>query len=369
MLLQISLLLLLLTLAPYLTYLILYLIYMPRKENKMEIQQHTDYTPKISIVIPTYNEEKNIDKKLQNTLNTNYPVNKMEILVVDSSTDQTPKKVKEWMKKHPNIKLLKEKERKGLATALNLAYSKANGEIVIKSDCDLLLDENSLKQITSNFHNQSVGAVSGKQLLTNEIKHEKGYRNLIDIKRLIENRIDSIYLLEPFSAFRKSLIEPIDEKSVADDAELGLKIRKKGFKVLFDPKAYFYEKLPTNTLRRLKIKQRRAQGHIRLLLTNLNLLFNKKYGKYGQIVFPLNFYIIIIEPWLLISLAALLPATLFYIFHTYGLIISLLLYTILSISFLKGQPSFIAGFVESQIALIIGFLNLILKGPQYIWER
>jgi len=345
-------------------------MYLLSNRNGKKPKLYVNYKPFVSIVIPTYNEEKHIEEKLRNTLNVDYPLNKTEIVVVDSSTDETPRIVKKWAKKYPNnIRLIREKNRRGLAAALNLAYSKANGEIIIKSDCDMLLDKNSIKQIVSNFSDPAVGAVSGKQLLIYESKHEKGYRSLIDLKRIVENQLDSIYLLEPFSAFRRDLVEPIDERSVADDAELGLKIRKKGYKVIFDPKAHCYERLPSSITNRLKIKQRRAQGHIKLLLENLDVLFNPKYGKYGLLVFPLNFYMIVVMPWLLVAFAVILPIVLYYLFDLYGIMFSIAFYTLLLISYIKGSIGPIAGLIEAQLALIIGFFNLILKGPQYMWKK
>ncbi len=342
---------------------------MINKKDIKELQSYANYEPFISIVIPTYNEEKYIEEKLRNILSISYPLNKMEIIIVDSSTDNTPNIVKNWMKKYSNIILLRETERRGLAAALNLAYSKARGEIIIKSDCDTLLDRESVRQIISNFSNTTIGAVSGKHFLINDSKHEKGYSFLADLKKIVESRIDSIYILDTFSAFRRDLIEPIDEKSVADDAELGLKIRRKGYKVIFDPKACFYERQPLNIIKRLKIKQRRAQGHIKLLLKNLDILFNPKYGKYGFLIFPLNFCMMIVNPWLLVIFTILFPIIFFQIFGACILLIILIFYSLLFLVYLKGWVGIVAGFIESQLALISGFLRLALKGPEYIWGK
>lgn len=358
--------LLILFLLPYIVYFILFL---HTKEIKEKTIPKDDYEPTISIVIATYNEEENISKKLENVFQLDYPSDKMEVIVVDASTDNTPEIVKKWMIRHPNIRLIREKHRRGLASALNLGYSLAKGEIVIKTDCDQLLGKDSIKQIVSNFVDPNIGAVSGRQLLMDESKHETGYRSLVDVKRLIENKVDSIYLLEPFSAFRKRLIESIDKRSVADEAELGLKIRKKGYKVIFDPDAYFYEKIPSKTIDRLKIKQRRAQGHIRLMLSNLDILFNPKYGKYGMIIFPLNFYLVVIEPWLLLLISLVFPIFLYSLFALKGMILCTMFYSILIVSYAIGYPKFFSGFLDSQLALIIGLINLTVKGPSYIWQK
>jgi len=172
-----------------------------RGKLKRTLNRKRQYEPSVSLVIATYNEEENIASKLKNIFEeVEYPHNKMEIIVVDSSTDNTPIIVKEWMKKYPNIRLIKEEKRRGLASALNTGYFEAKNEIVIKTDCDQLLKRDSIKNIVSNFADSHVGAVSGKQLLISSSKSEQGYRSLVDWKRLVENEVDSIYLHEPFSA-------------------------------------------------------------------------------------------------------------------------------------------------------------------------
>ena len=191
--------LLALIIFPYATYFVLYLFL--RGKLKRTLNRKRQYEPSVSLVIATYNEEENIASKLKNIFEeVEYPHNKMEIIVVDSSTDNTPIIVKEWMKKYPNIRLIKEEKRRGLASALNTGYFEAKNEIVIKTDCDQLLKRDSIKNIVSNFADSHVGAVSGKQLLISSSKSEQGYRSLVDWKRLVENEVDSIYLHEPFSA-------------------------------------------------------------------------------------------------------------------------------------------------------------------------
>jgi len=74
--------------------------------------------------VPTYNEEKVIEKRIKNLFDLNYPKDKYEIIVVDSgSTDNTAEIVEEMIKEHakdkPNLKLIKEKERRGKASAIN----------------------------------------------------------------------------------------------------------------------------------------------------------------------------------------------------------------------------------------------------------
>ena len=329
------------------------------------------HLPKVSMVTATFNEEEIVKKKIENTIGLDYPKEKLEIIFVDSSTDRTRQIIREFKEKSDlNIVLFEEEERKGLASALNTGYALASGEIVIKSDCDLLLDKFSVKEIVKPFSDPSIGAVSGAIRVLNKSSVEMGYRTIFERLRVAEANLDSTYLFNPFSAFRKKLIQPIDKKSVADDAELALKIRQSGYKTVYSPTAVIYEASPTSIKERIKQKSRRAQGHIRLIFQNLKMLFNPKYGKFGLIIFPANFFMMILSPWLILLTFVI---GFIYLYGLTGVLLSsmgaLLFLTLIAVIYIKARPKTVAGFLESQLNLLIGFVKLIAKGPDFKWTK
>lgn len=98
---------------------------------------------KLLIITPTYNEEKNIEKLIQQIFSLQNQINHWEInlLVVDShSRDKTAERVKKWQKKYPRLYLL-ETEKKGLGKAYvegyHWAFSKINPYLIIQMDADL----------------------------------------------------------------------------------------------------------------------------------------------------------------------------------------------------------------------------------------
>ena len=260
---------------------------------------------KVSIVIPTYNEEKTILKKLENTLDLNYPKKYMELIVVDCSDDRTPNIVEERLCGREEIRLIldHEEERRGLPYSLNKGYSMATGDIVVKTDCDAMLDRDALKSAVSSFEEDRIGCVTGRAVPMGSWS-EESYRGLNMKIQLLESRIDSTIIAHgPFTAFRRSLLQKIDEDSLADDSELSLKIRRQGYRSILNPEVIFYEK--TSEEGREEQKTRRASGLIRLMWRNKTLFLNPKYGLYGLLIFPFNFTAIVILPLLLSPL--LLP--------------------------------------------------------------
>ena len=110
---------------------------------------------KISLVIPTHNEQKLIEQKLNNTFALNYPKDQLSIVVVDSgSTDRT----REIVSQFPGVKLIREKVRKGKAHALITAFNDLEPatEIVIISDVDSRLEKDILTKALKYFKNEKV---------------------------------------------------------------------------------------------------------------------------------------------------------------------------------------------------------------------
>ncbi|MCW4044515.1 MAG: glycosyltransferase [Candidatus Bathyarchaeota archaeon] len=330
-----------------------------------------DYFPIVSLVVATYNEEDIIREKIDNIRSLDYPIERLEIIFVDSSTDGTRGIIRSWVEEGSfNVRLIEESSRKGLATALNIGYAAAKGEVVVKNDADITLDRLALKELVKYFGNPHIGAVTGALRITSSSKLEQGYKSIYSKLRLAEANLDSTYIFEPFSAFRKALIAPLDARSVADDCEIALKIRKSGYKTVYSPTAVAFDECPAGLKDRLRQKSRRAQGHIRLLLQNLGLLFNSRYGRFGWIVFPANFFMMIISPWLFLSLVPLgflFLSELFGVYSASGLFV----FGILSVAFIyvKSIPRTLAGFLEAQLSLIVSFFKLALNGPDFMWTK
>ncbi|MEM3552437.1 MAG: glycosyltransferase, partial [Candidatus Bathyarchaeia archaeon] len=96
-----------------------------RRPHKIEVK----CWPKVSIHIPLYNEENVAARILNACLNLDYPKDKIEIIVLDDSNDETTSIVKEFEKKKPNlIKVIHRNSREGFkAGALQNALKYTTG--------------------------------------------------------------------------------------------------------------------------------------------------------------------------------------------------------------------------------------------------
>lgn len=127
----------------------------PRRIIKRAIE------PTVSLVITAYNEERDIKKKIENTLTLDYPREKLEIIVAsDCSDDMTDQIVADFS--HQGVKLVRQDHRGGKTAAQNLAVEQARGEIVHFSDATSVYEADAIREIVANFADPSVGCVAGK---------------------------------------------------------------------------------------------------------------------------------------------------------------------------------------------------------------
>jgi len=287
-----------LTLAPYAAFGVLYAVVRPSGSPATKDPAE----PAVSIVLPTYNESGIVEQKLEDLVALSYPMEKVELVVVDSSDDETPDIVREFFadREHPELNLIEETERRGLAPALNDAYAAAEHEMVVKTDCDSLLPEDVLREAAANLADPDVAAVTGTNVeVLGGSDVESGYRGVQSHIQTLESHLDSTFIFHgPFSAFENDAITPIDPNSLADDTELALRIRRRGpeNRVVFDPAVRYKEASHSAFRKRRTQKDRRGMGLIRLLVQHRDAL--GKHGNYGRVVLPFNWWFMIASPWL-----------------------------------------------------------------------
>ena len=105
-------------------------------------QANPDYQPKVTVLVPAYNEEVVICDTIRSALSSEYP--KLEILVVDDgSIDHTPELVRENFGGDPRVRLLLQANH-GKPSALNHGLAEATGEIIVSIDADTIVDSDAI---------------------------------------------------------------------------------------------------------------------------------------------------------------------------------------------------------------------------------
>ena len=328
--------------------------------------------PTVSIVLPTYNESRIIEAKLDDLLALDYPMKKVELVVVDSSTDETRDLIREYFAdiNAPDLRLIEEDERRGLAPALNEAYEAAEREMVVKTDCDSKLPPGVLREAAANLADPEVDAVTGRNVeVLGGSGVESGYRGVQSHIQQLESHLDSTLIFHgPFSAFENDALLPIDPNSLADDTELALKIRRQGGRVIFDPTVQYKEASHSEFVKRRKQKDRRAMGLIQLLVQHRDAL--GKYGKYGKVVLPFNWWFMIASPWLLTVTLAVGTVGAVVSFGLIGLALPLVvgLFTYLGQKDVLGPVQALYSLFDTQVSLLWASVELLRGKGDGTWE-
>jgi len=118
------------------------------------------FLPSVSFIVAAFNEEDCIEKKILNSLEQDYPPEKMEfIFITDGSSDGTM----DIIRRYPSIQLLHRPERQGKSAALNRAVGTASHDILIFSDANTFLNKDATRMITRHYARNEVGGVAGEK--------------------------------------------------------------------------------------------------------------------------------------------------------------------------------------------------------------
>lgn len=219
---------------------------------------------RVSIGVFAYNEERTIAQTLNALLLQKCKLAEiLEILVVSSaSADGTDASVEEVAAVHPRLRLIREQERRGKASAINryLAERHPHAEVCILASADLLPDLESVEKLTIPFADPCIGMAGGRPMPVNDRGHFLGY--VVHLQWRLHHLIS---LSQPkcgeMVAIRSDLTDRIPEESPVDEASLEAIAIARGFHLCYAPKATFKNRGP-ETVREFVAQRRRiASGH------------------------------------------------------------------------------------------------------------
>lgn len=277
-------------------------LYMKHKSKQLWptiVDSH--YSPKVSIIIPTYNEAEMISYKLENISRLSYPKNLLEIIIVDSnSSDSTTQIVKDFSKqKSLDVHLIEETERKGKSHALNNALSHCTGEVIVISDADCFWPTKLLQSALPFLADPTVGAVSGPKLLFNSkqtwvTRMEESYLKTANFLRVGESKAGSTVFFEGgFSAFKKNLLEKFDPyQTGSDDCGSIIGVIEKNYRAMIIKEANFYSSFPPSFRGKISIKLRRINQLVRVFAKYSALLLKGRVKIKSTVVPNILLYLV-----------------------------------------------------------------------------
>lgn len=227
-----------------------------------------DAVPRVSLVIPAYNEEKHLPKKIMNLRAMDYPHEKLQIIFVsDESTDSTNNILTSLSDSNIEAHILS--KRSGKARALNYGVEFARNEILVFSDASTLFAPDALRKLTRHFSGFRIGAVCGALEFHEGIasKTEGVYWKYECMMRLMEARLGATLTASgAIYALRRETYVPLDSDSILDDFIIPMNARKAGYRVVYDPEAKAIDFGPETIDGEFTRRVRLATGSFRSLL-------------------------------------------------------------------------------------------------------
>lgn len=243
-----------------------------------------DFLPDVSLVVAAYNEEIIISKKVINTFELEYPTEKLHIyFVTDGSTDGTM----DILQSYPRLKLLHREGRKGKVAAMNHAMEYVNTPYVIFCDANTFLNKECIMEIIKHYSYTDTGAVAGEKKIIDNLGSDSAagsgeglyWKYESFLKKLDAEFYTVVGAAGELFSMRTELFEPVDTNVLLDDFILSMNICKKGYRVMYEPKAYAMEAPSTSMKEEEKRKIRISAGGFQSMSMLKDLLNIFKYGK------------------------------------------------------------------------------------------
>jgi cellulose synthase/poly-beta-1,6-N-acetylglucosamine synthase-like glycosyltransferase/peptidoglycan/xylan/chitin deacetylase (PgdA/CDA1 family) len=264
---------------------------------------HPEYKPAVTVLIPAFNEESVIVDTVTSALASTYTP--LEILVIDDgSSDRTSELVTSRFAGDPRVRLISQTNR-GKPAALNNGLAAATGEIVVSIDADTIVEPNAISLLVRHFANPKVGAVAGNVKVRNRDRWLTRWQALeyITSQNLEKRAFDLLNCIPvvpgAVGAWRTELIRTcggFSGDTVAEDTDLTLTIRRRGWKILYDEDAIGRTEVPDTAEALIKQRFRWTFGTLQAVWKHRDTLGRRKYGSLGLIALPNVFLFQIMLP-------------------------------------------------------------------------
>lgn len=280
----------------------------------------TSYLPRVSIIVPAWNEGLVIGATVDRLMKLDYPDGSLRVYVVDdASTDQTPDVLKAKELEYPGkvFHIRREKGGEGKAHTLNYGIKQLLTEdwteALLIIDADVLFEADSLRKMARHLADKKVGAVTAYikegsipgNYMTKFIAFE--YITAQAASRRAQNVMGAMACLAGGAQLHsrvslEAIGGRIDTSSLAEDTFTTFKTQIQGRRAIFEGNARVWAEEPDNILGLWKQRLRWARGNVQVTIQFRKLWFNRKeYGALGSPLFAINWFAIFMMPLFMIG--------------------------------------------------------------------
>lgn len=186
-------------------------------------------SPKLSVVIPVYNERHTLEEIIRRINNVN--IDKEIIIVDDGSTDGTRDVLKDIQQ--DNLRIILKDKNEGKGAALRIGFAHVTGDIVIVQDADLEYDPQEYHQLIKPILDGNADVVYGSRFLSTQTRRALFFWHMVGNKllTLLTDMVCNLTLTDIetcYKAFRSDVIKniTIEEKRFGFEPEITIKISR-----------------------------------------------------------------------------------------------------------------------------------------------
>lgn len=344
----------------------------------------------VTVLITAYNEEAVIAKKIENTLQLEYPAGKLQVIVAaDGSSDRTPDIVRQFSDR---VELNYITLRQGKMAAINRAIPIVRGDIIVFSDANNMYEPGALKKLVAPFSDLTVGATTGAKLIIQDGGDLSGaegiywkYESWIKIN---QTKLDTCTSsVGEMLAVRHDCYMPPPNNIINDDYYIVIDLIRRGLRVCYVPDARSLEYISATKRDEITRRARISTGHYQAIFMALQLLpFNRPWAvwhiishKFCRALLPFGFIVAFLSNLLAVFYLRNDLSSLFLLSNPYTQILfaGQLSFYVLAVAgnFVKlpgilGRLTYLCAYLfNSNYALLRGFWGYITKKQTSVWQR
>ena len=240
--------------------------------------------PEVTLFITAFNEEEVVDEKMKNSLELDYPEDKLHIVwVTDGSNDGTNEQLRtRWEGK---ATVLFQPERQGKTAAMNRGMKLINTPIVLFTDANTMVNQEAIREIVLAFEDTRVGCVAGEKRIAVQTRDGAAaggegiyWKYESTLKALDARLYSAVGAAGELFAVRRELFEEMEQDTLLDDFILSLRIAMQGYTIAYCTEAYAIESGSADMHEEEKRKVRIAAGGLQSIWRLRPLLNPFRYG-------------------------------------------------------------------------------------------
>ena len=240
-----------------------------RREERGEPESISDW-PRVCIVIAVYNEQDRVESKIRNLRELNYPSDRLRILFVsDGSTDETNRR----LAAHSDVDFVSYPDRRGKASALNVAREHIREPVVVFTDVRQTLQPDAIRYLVATLLQPGIGVVSGELIHhapNTQVAANIGmyWRYEKSIRRAESRFFSTAGATGALYAIRAENFVTLPADAILDDFEMPVAALRKGLRTVFETRAVIYDELQADTTGEKRRKLRTLAGNFQSFARN-----------------------------------------------------------------------------------------------------